>query len=414
MHYEFPEIHHIDEVLEAIRGVEGFVVSERDETATGRPFTIIAYAFTHPDMFPPVVDRRTALMRECRGITFDKQTGRVISRPYHKFFVLNQREETQRGNIHLGISHEIMDKLDGSMIRPIPVLDPSRPNGWFRLATKMGVTDVALQAEEFLTTNPGPDYATYIKNAIDENYTPIFEWCSRKQRIVLDYSRDQLLLTAVRHNVTGIYMPLDEADWEFKGHAKAARLHTDVPTVNTEEGGSASLQNLIDDCMTAEGMEGYIVRYHTGHMFKLKTPWYCLRHNSKDRLTLEKNVISMLITDEDDDVMSHLSPNDQEALMSFKKKMLAGLMETASLMTRRACRLIQESGNDRKVFALGIAPTMSDTDVQFVFATWSGKVTAMEYLQKKVALNCGTQSRVDSVRHLWGGHKWDYVFEGDE
>ena len=63
LRYEFPEIHHIDEVFEAIHGVEGFVVSERDESFTGRPFTIIAYAFTHPDMFPPVVDRRTALMQ---------------------------------------------------------------------------------------------------------------------------------------------------------------------------------------------------------------------------------------------------------------------------------------------------------------------------------------------------------------
>jgi hypothetical protein len=41
---------------------------------------------------------------------------------------------------------------------------------------------------------------------IDGDMTPIFEWCSRNQRIVVDYPEDMLVLTAVRDNIEGVYI----------------------------------------------------------------------------------------------------------------------------------------------------------------------------------------------------------------
>lgn len=89
--------------------------------------------------------------------------------------------------------------VHNSMITPIPV------DGNIRWGTKMGVTDVALGAEEFVAKNP--QYQELAKWCIQNKKTPIFEWVSRKQRIVIDYEEDNLILIAIRDNVTGEYMP---------------------------------------------------------------------------------------------------------------------------------------------------------------------------------------------------------------
>jgi len=63
-----------------------------------------------------------------------------------------------------------------------------------------------MQAEVFIAQNP--QYIDFARDCIGEGYTPIFEWCSNKNRIVLDYPEDQLILTSVRHMITGEYQKL--------------------------------------------------------------------------------------------------------------------------------------------------------------------------------------------------------------
>jgi hypothetical protein len=72
--------------------------------------------------------------------------------------------------------------------------------------SKMGITDVALQAEEFVGANP--KYLDFASWCISNQLTPLFEWCSRKQKIVIDYPEDKLVLLAVRNNITGEYLPI--------------------------------------------------------------------------------------------------------------------------------------------------------------------------------------------------------------
>ena len=136
-----------------------------------------------------------AVRRECRGIIFDTATGDIIRRPFHKFFNVNERDETQDHRVDLSRPHAILEKLDGSMIAPFLV------NGELIWGTKMGATDVAKPVEEFIKNNP--QYLSFAEEAVHHGLTPIFEWCSRKQRIVLDYKEDQLVLTAMRNQITG-------------------------------------------------------------------------------------------------------------------------------------------------------------------------------------------------------------------
>ena len=192
MNYKFPEIRTIDDVLPHIEGRSEFIVAEREFG------TVINYMVSYTDTFDMTgsEDLSGAIRRECRGLKFYPD-GTIAARTFHKFFNMGEREETQPHLIDFSRDHTIMTKLDGSMIHPMKV------GSHIRWMSKMGITDVALQAEEFISRNT--KYFTFASCCIDNSMTPIFEWCSRKQKIVIDYPEDSLTLLAVRDNITGEY-----------------------------------------------------------------------------------------------------------------------------------------------------------------------------------------------------------------
>lgn len=195
MHYQFPVIRHISDVLPHIEGREEFVVAERDFGTVINYVVATANTF---DMNGPD-DLGGAIRRECRGLKFFPN-GEIGARPFHKFFNVGEREETQPHEIVMSQSHTIMEKLDGSMIHPMMV------NGYIRWMTKMGITEVSMQAEEFIVKNT--KYKNFSAWCINEGLTPIFEWTSPFNQIVLPYEKENLTLLAVRDNITGEYKRL--------------------------------------------------------------------------------------------------------------------------------------------------------------------------------------------------------------
>ena len=198
MNYQFPKIRCLDDVLPAIAGYDEFVVSDKDD------FIVVNYVVTTDKTFvmtgPDDLDG--AIRRECRGLKFSPD-GRIMARPFHKFFNVNEREETQVHNLkwsnHNG--HVITTKLDGSMIHPVTM-----KTGDIRWATKMGITTVAMQAEEFIAQHVR--FQVFAEICRIYKWTPIFEWTSPQQQIVIRYPEDSLTLLAVRENVTGKYLKI--------------------------------------------------------------------------------------------------------------------------------------------------------------------------------------------------------------
>jgi RNA ligase len=195
MRYKFPEIRTINDVLPHIEGRPEFIVAEREFG------TVINYVVAMADTFNMTGpdDIGGAIRRECRGLKFYLD-GVIAARPFHKFFNIGEREETQPHLLDFTQEHTIMTKLDGSMIHPMKVGNSIR---WM---SKMGITEVGLQAEEFVSLNA--KYQNFAEWCIDNTLTPIFEWCSQKQKIVIDYPEDSLTLLAVRNNITGEYKKL--------------------------------------------------------------------------------------------------------------------------------------------------------------------------------------------------------------
>lgn len=341
MNYEFPIINNISDVLPAITGRDEFIVAEKEG------YTVINYNVMMADTFPSIdyevgnpADWHCAMVRrECRGIIFDSKTGEILRRPFHKFFNVNERDETQDHRVDLSRPHAILEKLDGSMIAPFLV------NGQMIWGTKMGATDVAKPVEEFVKNNP--QYVSFANWMLSMNLTPIFEWCSRKQRIVLDYKEDHLILTAIRHLHDGHYVNRES----MIGFAEDGG---NIPVVRAFEP-QTDMKAFLEYVHDLEDLEGFVVRFEDGHMLKLKCHWYLQIHKAKEAILQDRNIVELILDEKLDDIKAHLPAEDRDRLTQFESsfnfRLSDKLCDLANELT-----WIHEDGIDRKTFAIEHAP----------------------------------------------------------
>lgn len=346
MNYDFPLIENIRDVLPAIQGCPEFVVAEREG------YTVINYNVVASDTFPPVKvsggskkmrEERTlinALRRECRGITFCSDSGDIIARKYHKFFNLNEREETLLDNIDWSDDHVICTKQDGSMITPVMV------RGKLQWHTTMGNTDVSQPVYEFVKNNPY--YENFAFDCLEQGETPIFEWCSRKQRIVVDYPEDRLILTAVRNNYTGEYWPEESL--------RGVNIYYGVEVVDFFPQ-PKNIENFVDVVRgMTDDVEGFVIRFTDGHMLKIKTDQYVTIHKAKEHILYDRNIIKLILENKLDDVMAHLPREDRVRLEEFQDKVVTRVGE---IVTEHVKIYNAVSKLTPKEYAINKAPSMS-------------------------------------------------------
>jgi RNA ligase len=385
MNYDFPEIKIIQDVLPHIEGREEFRVMKKDW------YTVINYAVAFDTTFEwdsndPV---GSSVRRECRGLIFD-DNGVLISRPYNKFFNAGEKEETQLNRINLYEPHVILEKLDGSMIRPIPTKEG------FLLATKAGVTDISEQAEAFISDKS--HYSTFINKCIQKGTTPIFEWCSRKNRIVIDYPEDQLILTGIRYLNTGEYVPYDI----MKRYTES----WNIPIVKAIAGDDKDITKIVEHIRKWEDLEGVVIRFDSGHMIKIKADDYVLRHRSKDSISQEKNVLQTILDDSVDDLVPLLTPEDAQRLRSFERAFWVGLEDVA-------CDLAElfVTGNikypDKKDFAVEFVQKILLTKYAPIMYEMKAGKGSQEVLIKMIGKSLSSQTKIDSARWMWGNLKWN-------
>jgi RNA ligase len=398
MNYQFPHITNISDVLPAIEGRDEFVVAVKEG------YTVINYNVMMSDTFPDVLDSsnlranhdhyevenlHARLRRECRGIIFDTATGEIIRRPFHKFFNVNEREETQDHVVDLSRPHAILEKLDGSMIAPFIV------NGKMIWGTKMGATDVAKPVEEFVEAHL--NYRQFAEYAIERGYTPIFEWCSRKQRIVLDYKEDQLILTAMRDMTTGRYVA--------GSFLVISAENYNIPVVRAFEP-QTDMKAFIEHTRGLEDVEGFVVRFDDGHMLKLKCDWYVQIHKAKEKILQDRNIVELILDNNLDDVKAHLPQEDRDRLTSFESD-INKAVTTAFAHIMQILYYIDKAGIDRKSYAIKHAPNLNGYVRPIVFKNFdtpfdmSLKIKILEDVRNTIRNNLTKTVKYEAIRDAW-------------
>lgn len=187
----------------------------------------------------------------------------------------------------------------------------------------------------------------------------------------------------------------------------------DIPVVESHD--SISDPKLfIEYTRDLKGVEGFVIAWDSGYRVKLKAEEYVRFHKTKDSLTLEKNVVDLLINDKLDDAKGFMQDEDRKRVEAFENRFWLGIMETVdryNTLWREICA----HKLDRKRFALERMPALKNKDPHaagIVFGLFDGKITR-DLVVDIIRKNCGTSTKIDGVRSLWGGYTWQYSFEGD-
>ena len=360
----FPLITNIRQARAAIENRPEFTETNKGD------YIVFNYHVSHEDSFDDPI------RRELRGLIFSP-SGDVISRPFHKFFNLNEKEETR--NVDWSVPHHVLNKLDGSMLRAIPL-----PSG-IRWATKMGITDVSKLCEQYVSQHPR--YNAFAVMCNDRNSTAIFEYISPHNRIVLDYKHEDLVLLAIRENNTGRYLSVEAMNMTAGQY--------DIPVVQP-------VINPLDQIRTMTDIEGVVVRFDNGHMIKIKSEWYVTIHKAKENLLFEKNVIKLILEEKVDDILPNLPQLDIDRINAYKENLLNNIDQHVML-----CQIaLNESvGYDKKHFAVNIAHKLHPWLRVACFAAWNDHSMLRDLMIINILKKTGSQTDVDSIRDIIGG-KW--------
>lgn len=282
--------------------------------------------------------------------------------------------------------------VHNSMIRPIKC-----PDGDFYIATKAGESEVSAQASNWLKDLWSSNYYDFMNYMIgNQKSTPIFEWCSRQNRIVIDYPEDRLVLTAIRSNHTGKYFKYD--DMKYYGSLYGIDV---VDVVHMTEG---NIGPLVDNIKKWTDAEGIVIRFDTGHMLKIKADDYILRHYAKESINHEKNLIGLILADGLDDLLPVLHENDQKRVSDFEKAFHASIHDTAMNIHDMYGEYVRNYAlSDKKDFAVNFALKKEKKYQQFLFGLHRGNYNLLDALYKAIENSISSSSRVENVRWIFGG-----------
>lgn len=290
----YPIIEHYNDLAPAIAGRED--IREYVTNVGGYRLRTVCYMISTDDTFDD------PMRRECRGIVFDDETGRLLARPFHKFFNINEGEDNRLEVIANLRIESALEKLDGSMIIPVVIGD-----SLFLKTKKAFESPAALMATEVAEDR----HVDLIWHEAEAGYTALFELTHPDAMIVVPYAEPRLTLIASRNNRTGEYRTHDELQ------ALADRFGTSVVEAQPVPG---TTRELIDQNWKQQGREGLVLIMENGHRVKLKTEWYCDIHHVMT-LWRERDIAKACLNENIDDLISMIpKENMRQAALDVKRK----------------------------------------------------------------------------------------------
>lgn len=278
-------------------------------------------------------DIHNGIYRECRGVTIDVRNECYVTRPFDKFFGIDEREETSEKNIRKMIKCanvvEFSDKIDGSII-----ISRWYKDNVFVSSSGMIVDSLIVNsARKILLTE---NYLNFLKNY--SNWTCIFELVSPMDVHIVSYGPDMhgLHLIGMRNVSTGELKPYSELD----------DIVNEYNIMGTEYIGLG-----FDDILKTRGdykaseKEGYVM-YIDGVLIKIKFDDYILMHKMWMTKCSMNGLIEAVYKDRIDDLMMSVPDN-------FKKVLDDGLKTIAlyeNLMQKAVDKYSSFAPTDRVEF----------------------------------------------------------------
>lgn len=203
---------------------------------------------------------KSSILRECRGLILSKCTGHVLARRFHKFFNINEKNETLFDDIFeklLDSNTTVYEKLDGTLISPILLDDDTNTLLW---ATR---NNISVEVTNFVNLSD-KNYVEYVTFYLKNNITPLFEWCHDTNAVgVMCYPKKDLVLLCLRNNITGEYI------YNFEDKIIPTFSITKQYLLN-----EYNILKIIEETKSSVGREGIVINVKSGEKYKLKSHWY--------------------------------------------------------------------------------------------------------------------------------------------
>lgn len=220
------------------------------------PLTI--WNYTEKVQFENLWDEITLM---CRGLVIDNN-GKIVARPFKKFFNIDEGKHTPTENF------EVYEKLDGSL----GIL--FNYDGEWVFATRGSFTsDQSLKGFEMLKN--------YEYGNLHKDYTYLFEIIYNDNRIVVDYSFEDVILLGMIHTESGYEVdifPGNFSDLRFK------HMITNLGLRVVKKFDGINDYTLLKDTI-GNNEEGYIVKFDNGDRMKIKGVEYLRLHKIMTNLS---------------------------------------------------------------------------------------------------------------------------------
>lgn len=214
----------------------------------------VSFDYDDNMIFPELKSWEDHLLRECRGLIVSTITGEILARRFHKFFNIDEKNESILSTIDF-TDAKVFEKLDGSLVSPILLDDTTLI--W--ATRKNRIFDV----ESYISLS-SDDYNKFAIHCLTNNITPLFEWCHDSHAVgVLCYPEKQLILLALRHNITGNYIDVKEY-----------LIKTDIRIPIAQQIEYDDISRIVDSTRELINKEGIVIYTNDGNMYKLKSKWY--------------------------------------------------------------------------------------------------------------------------------------------
>jgi T4 RnlA family RNA ligase len=300
-----------EDALKMVEAYKGFNFSKSEYMMDGYKLVSFGYFLCDYNHFVrPLKENPEINALDMRGVTFVfNKDGSLYKRFFmlRKFFNLNQVESTQYGVVKDKKIKSISVKEDGSLIAFMNL-----PNGKIFAKTIGSFDNEQIEAAMRIVSDDW-EKEEFIKAALDRDLTPLFEYVSWDNRIVLKYGSPELRLLGFRNNEDGSFLPAHTtlASYSWNGNMAAQ--------ISPEK----SLDDLIEWAETAENAEGVVIEFEDGQFIKLKTAWYFRLHGLRTtNIFREDYVIDNYLNEKLDDLLAQLDEKEDADAFKFVERVI--------------------------------------------------------------------------------------------
>lgn len=252
-------------------------------------YCLLKYSHLASDFSIPMV-------RECRGLILYKYTKQVFSPVCVPFFKFGNYGESYAADLDWS-STRVMEKVDGSLIKV-----------WFHRGRWHASTNNIIDARTAILWDNKTFYDLFLEavrnvtidstffEALDTNYTYMFELVSPESRVVISYPSTEIYYLTCRNNES-----LEE-DWK-KGAAEMAGVGVRIPKIYP-------LTSLEECIVAATAMtkdeEGFVACDAHGNRVKIKSQEYLNAHIARNNNVIPtKRILQMMRANTIDDFLAY-------------------------------------------------------------------------------------------------------------